>query len=408
MRRPFVSLYPLPIQSEEARMIATMNAEGLVAPVAEEIRAMAAQAEAERRLPDALLSSLMDAGLFAIYTPAEFGGLQLPLPDALRVVEEVSRHDGSTGWTVALGVGNTIFTAVLPDASAAQVLGNGSVLMAGAPAFGVRSVPVDGGYRLTGRWPYNSGAPNATWIGAPAPIFDGETPRLNEHGMPRMVFAFMPQTEVRIVDTWYVTGLRASGTQDLYVEELFVPAEMTGGFSMPAGPVPMRERALTNIPFFTLLGIAQAPPVCLGLARRALEEFRALAIAKENPFGPRLSEQVQAHAGLARAQALVQSARSYWYENVQTIWDAATTGRQITLDERAALKLASLIAVENSVQATDLLYRLAGTSAIFQSSPIERCWRDVHTAAQHVQVQDGRWETAGRVLFGLDPGSPFF
>src|SRR5438874_3248073 len=165
-------------------MIATMpanetrNAKDLVAPVAGEIRLVAPQAEAARRLPDELVDCLKDAGLFSIYTPREFGGLELPLPEALRVVEEVARHDGSTGWTVALGVANVLFTSVLPEASAARVLCDGAALIAGAPAFGVRAMRVEGGYRLTGRWPYNSGAPNADWIASPAPIFDGETARM--------------------------------------------------------------------------------------------------------------------------------------------------------------------------------------------------------------------------------------
>jgi alkylation response protein AidB-like acyl-CoA dehydrogenase len=325
----------------------------------------------------------------------------------LRVVEEVSRHDGSTGWTVALGIANNYFTSVLPEASATRVLGNGSALIAGAPAMSVRAVRAEGGYRLTGRWPYNSGAPNATWIGAPMPVFDDDSPRLGEGGQPELVFAFIPQPEVQIIDTWYVTGLRATGTQDLLVENVFVPDEMTGGFSLPAGPRPVRECALANIPIFSLLGVAQSPPVCLGLARRAIEEFRQLALSKQSAFGgPRLSEQVQAHAGLARAEALVRSARCYWYENVQRLWDAALAGHEPSLEERSSVRIASLTAAENSVAAADLLYRLAGTTAIFQSSPLERCWRDVHAAAQHVAVQDGRWETAGRVLFGSDPGSP--
>ncbi len=390
---------------KETLMIATTTAEELVRPVADDIRRTAAQAEAERRLPADLFARLMDAGLFSIYTPKEFGGLDLPLPEALRVVEEVSRHDGSTGWTVALGFANSLFTSVVSKAAAAKVLGNGSALIVGAPAFGVRAVRVDGGYRLTGQWAFNSGAPNATWIAAPAPIFDGDRPRMGEGG-PEMVFFFLRPSDVQIIDTWYVTGLRATGTQDLYVEDVFVPDEMTGGFSMPAGPHPVRECTLANIPFFSALGIVQSPPVCLGLARRAIEEFRQLALTKESAFGPRLSEQVQAHAGLARAEALVRSARTYWYENVEAVWDTARQGNEPSLEERAAVRLASLTAAENSVAAADLLYRLAGTSAVFQSSPLERCWRDVHTAAQHFQVQDGRWETAGRVLLGLDPGSP--
>jgi len=386
-------------------MITMLAAEELVQPVADEIRRMAAQAEAERRLPDDLFTRLMDAGLFSIYTPRRFGGLDLPLPEALRVVEEVSRQDGSTGWTVALGIANGYFTSMLPEEAAARVLGSGSVLIAGAPAFGVRAVRVEGGYRLTGRWPFNSGAPNATWIAAPAPIFDGDAPRLGESG-PEMIFTFLSPSDVQIIDTWYVTGLRATGTQDLYVEDVFVPDEMTGVFSVPAGPRPVRDCALTNIPFFSLFGIVQSPPVCLGLARRAIEEFRQLALTKESTFGPRLSEQVQAQVGLARAEALVRSARTYWYENVQATWDAATQNRELSLEDRTAMRIASLTAAENSVVAVDLLYRLGGSSAIFQSSPLERCWRDVHTAAQHMHVQDGRWETAGRVLFGLDPASP--
>jgi len=123
-------------------------------------------------------------------------------------------------------------------------------------------------------------------------------------------------------------------------------------------------------------------------------------------FGARLSEKVQAHVGLARAEALVRSAQAYWYGEVEAAWNTAVHGCALSLEDRAGLRIASLAAVEQSVAAADLLYRLAGSSAIFQSSPLERCWRDIHTAAQHMQVQDGRWETAGRVLMGLDPGSP--
>jgi len=382
------------------------TAQQLVAPVAADIRRMAAQAEAERRLPDELMSALRAAGLFSIGTPREFGGLDLPMPEVLRVVEEVSRHDGSVGWTVALGFANGLFTSALPQASAARVLEGGSALIAGAPAFGLRAVREPGGYRLNGRWRFNSGAPNADWIAAATPLFDGDTPLMGEHA-PQLVFTFFRPSEVEIIDTWHVTGLRATGTQDLYADGVFVPDEMTGGISLPGGVQALRECVMARLPFFTVLGVAQSPAVCLGIARHAIEEFRESALAKELQDGSRPSEQVQAQVGLAHAEALVRSARSYWYENLEQIWDAALESRPLSLDERAAMRLASLTAAENSVAAVDLLYRLAGTSAIFQSSPLERCWRDVHTAVQHLQVQDGRWETAGRVLFGMEPASPF-
>jgi alkylation response protein AidB-like acyl-CoA dehydrogenase len=228
---------------------------------------------------------------------------------------------------------------------------------------------------------------------------------MSEQG-PEMVFTFIPAPQVEIIDTWYVTGLRATGTQDLYVQDTFVPDEMTGAFSMPAGIRPERACILTYIPFLSLLCIAQSPPVCLGLARRAIEEFKDLALNKKSTFGPPMMEQVQAQEGLARAEALLRSARSYWYEEVEEAWEAAKAARPFSVQDRADLRIASLTAAENSVAAVDLLYRLAGTSSIFQSFPLERCWRDVHTAAQHMQVQDCRWETAGRVLLGMEPNSP--
>jgi alkylation response protein AidB-like acyl-CoA dehydrogenase len=122
------------------------TAETLVAPVADQIRKTAAEAEAMRRLPNDLMRLLKDAGLFSIYTPKHFGGLDLPAPDALRVVEELARHDGSTAWVVALGLANGVFTSMLPEASVATLLGNGAALIPAAPAFGVRAAEVNGGY----------------------------------------------------------------------------------------------------------------------------------------------------------------------------------------------------------------------------------------------------------------------
>jgi alkylation response protein AidB-like acyl-CoA dehydrogenase len=123
--------------------------------------------------------------------------------------------------------------------------------------------------------------------------------------------------------------------------------------------------------------------VCLRLARRAIEEFKGLARTKQSALGPRLSEQVQAQVALARAEALVRSARSYWYDEVQAVWHNVVRGCESSLQDRAATRLPSMIAVEQCVAAIDLLYRLAGSSAIFQSWPLERCWRDVHTGAAH-------------------------
>ncbi len=383
-----------------------MDTNELVAPVAARILGAAAEAEEQRRLPDDLMVELKRHGLFSIYTPKQFGGLELPLPEALRVVESVAALDGSTGWTVALGVANGYFLGALPEEGVSRIFAGGPALIAGAPGPGVRATAVGGGYRLTGQWAFNSGAWNADWMSVAAPVFDGEAPRMGPNG-PEMVFAVLPPGDVRVIDTWHVTGLRATSTHDLRVDDVFVPAAFAGAFAFPRGPIALRESPLARFSLFTLLGLAQSPPVCMGIARHAIEEFRDLAAGKERPFGGRLSDQVQAQAGLARAEGLLRSARAFWYESVGRAAMCAQAGGEPSLEDRAELRIASLTAAENSVAAVEQLYRLAGTSAIYGGTALERCWRDVHTAAQHLQVQDARWQTAGRVLFGLEPSDPF-
>src|SRR5262249_7092379 len=159
--------------------------------------------------------------------------------------------------------------------------------------------------------------------------FDGETPCMTPAG-PQMVQLFLRPGDAEVVDNWHVTGLRGTGSYDLRAEDVFVPAELSGAFSMPAGPRPLRDSALSRFPLMSLLAMVQAAPVSLGIARRAIDEFKALAIGKKNPMGPGLSDQVQSHVGLARAEALLGSARAYYYSEVQGMWDTAVDGRQIS------------------------------------------------------------------------------
>jgi alkylation response protein AidB-like acyl-CoA dehydrogenase len=297
---------------------------------------------------------------------------------------------------------------MLPEASAANVIGNGAALIPAAPAFGVRAVCVEGGYRLTGRWAYNSGAPNADWIAIPAGIFDGDQPHTGEDG-PEMVFAFVHPSQVEIIDTWYVTGLRASGTQDLYIDDVFVPDEMAGLASWgPLGQACVSGARLRSAGFRSCRWPAwrrfrRSASVSLGAPSRSSDSLRL-------PSRARLAGRVwrsrcRLRPGWPRLKdCFVQRVRAG--TEVQMLWDIAVNACPITLEHRAAVRIASLTATMNCVAVVDLLYRLAGSSAIFQSSPLDRCFRDVHTAAQHLQVQGGRRETTGRVLFGLDPASP--
>src|SRR5579871_1308074 len=275
-----MALYAVRSQGPHRPMEDGMNTQDLVGPIADDILRMADQVEADRCLPQPLMDRLVEAGLFSIYTPRQFGGLELPLPAALRVVEEVARLDGSTGWTVGLGFANDLLTCMLPEASVARVFRNGSGLLPGALGFTVRAEAVEGGYCLTGQWPFSSGARNATAVGVVVQVFDGDAPRMGPAG-PELIMATMPPEDVEIIDTWHVTGLRGTGSHDMRVDHVFVPTAMTGPMEIPAGPRPVRTSVVARLPFMTALGVVQSPPVCLGIARHAIDEFRTLALHKE-------------------------------------------------------------------------------------------------------------------------------
>jgi alkylation response protein AidB-like acyl-CoA dehydrogenase len=154
---------------------------------------------------------------------------------------------------------------------------------------------------------------------------------------------------------------------------------------------------------------ATLPCVSIGIARAAIDAFVALAEGK-TPMGAssRLRDKPMAQVDLGRAEAQLRSGRAFLVEAIEEIWSEAAAGRTPTLRQRAIARLAAAKAAEASAQAVDLLYNAAGGSALFENNPIERCFRDVHATTQHIGTQASNFELGGRVLLGLDPGTPRF
>lgn len=388
-------------------MIATIprgSVDSLVSPVRTTIQRYADEMERERHMPLALHRALNEAGLFGIYLPPEFGGLGLSLPEGLKVVEAVATIDGSAGWTVALSFAAAYFSGCVHQDVAREILGVETPLVAGGGK-PMRATPVSGGYRVSGQLPYCSGAMHAGWFGGVAQVFDGETPRLGPQG-PEMLGWFIPRSGGTVVDTWNVTGLRGTGTHDVLFEDTFVPAKLAFPGNPIAGFPAFRDDPMLRIPFTSIVASIQSPPVCLGLARHAISAFAEIACAKVNPIsGLELRQRGLIQAGVGRAEAQVRSARAFYYAAMHDAWDRAAAGKPFSNEDRASVRLAGTFVAENCSQAVDSLFRMAGASAITANSPLERCWRDIHTAAAHIQVQDANWEAAGRVLLGLEPGT---
>jgi len=268
-------------------------------------------------------------------------------------------------------------------------------------AAAARAVAVPGGYRVTGRWPFVSGCEHSTWLSGNALLVDadGQTQRRNPDGTPATRIMVFPHRDARIVDTWTATGLRATGSHDVAVSDIFVPAEHSlwwaDGPKQPGPLYPVRWLIVTHAAH--ALGIARAAiEALMDLAERKTPT-RSTSVLRDLPL-------MQAH--LAQAEALVQAARAFMWQTTAEVWDLLCRGKPVTLRHRAMLRLGMTHAVQSAAQAVDLMWAAAGASPVYTSSPLERCFRDVHVATQHAAVGLFSLETIGAALISANDPQP--
>jgi len=346
------------------------------------VRAEAAAAEAGRRLTDPVVRALVDAGATRLLAPARYGGAELDLPDWVRALEELAHADGSTGWCAMTTSATSTIAWFLAEDAAEEVFGDPASVAAGTPAPLGRSVPVDGGHAVTGRWSWGSATPHCDWIVGGA-IVDAR-PRI-------MLF---DARDVTIHDTWHAAGLRATGSHDFEVTGAFVPTRRQvwppGGEPVLAGPIPA-------FPYFGYLALGVAA-VTLGIAGRAVQEIEALAVAKTPQYAAdRLAEQTGAQLDIATAEARLSAARAFLHDELRHCWEAARGGREVTTLRRARLRLACSHAAGEAAEVTRLAFTTGGGSSVFDTSALQRCLRDAHVAGQHAMVSRKLFEAYAKV-----------
>jgi len=368
------------------------------------IREHADRAEREAQIPREVVDAFHDAGLFRILLPRKMGGGELTIPDSLRLCEEVARIDGSAGWNLAICSGGPMFGYNLSRAAFEKIYGDPLGLSAGSlnPAT-TRVVAADGGWRFSGKATYASGSGHASYLMAAGMVLRDGAPQMVD-GFPTMRAGLFPIKNAKILNTWSTAGMRGTGSNDCEFENVFVPDEFT--FDWLNAKSPWQRGPFENIPL-QLQFVGGLVSVVLGTARHALDALNEIAQAKV-PAAARatLRERPLAQIQYAQAEGLLHAARAYFYSCNDEIWRKGEAGESFSIQDRAHARLAVVTAAKLAVQAVDLVADAAGMNSALTSSPIERCWRDVHTATQHVLMNTTRFEVVGRVLFGLDPGSP--
>jgi alkylation response protein AidB-like acyl-CoA dehydrogenase len=366
------------------------------------VRARADEIERLRHLPRDLSDMLAAAGLYRLWAPAEYGGLELPPLPVLETFETLATADGSTAWCVFIAVTSATALARLPPATARAVHASPTTMMAGAFAPRGTAVATGGGYRVDGRWAWGSGIHNADWVLGGCRLMRDGAPETLPSGAPRPLMALAPAADVELLDTWHVSGLCGTGSTDFAMHGVLVPADRI----VDLATTPQVSGALYAFPQFTLLAMGIAA-VALGLARAAVDELIALAATKTPEGGSRpLAQRPTAQADVARAEASLRSGRAFFHEAVAAAWASAGADGHVDgyvpLAARRDVRLATTNAVSAAVRAVDLCYDLGGGTSVYRRSPLQRIFRDVHTLTQHVMVSPATLELTGRLLFGLE------
>jgi alkylation response protein AidB-like acyl-CoA dehydrogenase len=369
-----------------------------IAPLVPAIAAAANRTETERHVPADIVRALADGGVFRMLVPRALGGGEVSPATMVRALETIARADGSAGWVAMIGATSGVASAYLPPESAGEIYGPRDAITGGAYAPHGRAVVTADGYRVSGRWPFASGCEHCTWLMGGAVVLDGGTPRLLPDGSVDARLMLFPADVVRVLDTWNVAGLRGTGSHDIVVDGVTVPGARS--FSLVADR-PFHDRPLYAFPVFGLLALGIAA-VALGIARAAVDELVRLATMK-TPTGSRrtLAERPLAQAAVAQAEAGLEAARAFVFAAIDEAWERARTDGALDVRLRARLRLAATHAARAAASAVDLAWDAGGGTVVYETSPLQRHFRDVHVATQHVMVAPPTLELAGRVLLGV-------
>src|SRR6516165_5399745 len=372
-----------------------------------ELEAAAEEIEQRRDLPEAIVESPIERGLFRLLLPRTLGGAELPPAAYVAVIEEIAKHDASTAWCLGQACGCTMTAAYLDPDVAREIFGGRRGIVAWGPPGSADARAVPGGYRLSGTWSFASGSHHATWLGAHVAILHSSgAPQLRPDGGPVVRTLLFPKASAGFTDIWHVIGLRGTGSDSYTVTDLFVPEKHTvlrDAAVRPCEPGPLYAFSSSNIYASGFAGVA------LGIARSALDAFVELARDKI-PRGAKrtLRDNNVVQAQVSQSEARLCAARAFLLGSLDEIWRDVSGSRRLTMDHNTTIRLASTWAIHQARDVVDMAYHAAGATAIFENNPFERRFRDVHTVIQQYQGRQAHFETVGQVLLGLEPEGGMF
>ncbi|SEN15741.1 acyl-CoA dehydrogenase family protein [Bradyrhizobium sp. OK095] len=378
----------LPLRDPHERMLAEIR------ELAPEITARAAEIEAARHVPPDLVERLRSIGLFRMFVPRSHGGLELDFPAGLEVIKALTRLDGSIGWiSIVGGIGALFAAAARPELYQQMYQDGPDVAICGSSQPAGTAERVSGGYRVKGRWPFASSCTHAEWIGGFCIVTENGKPIPGPHGKPQLRAVALPARDWEIEDTWHAAGLKGTGSHHIALRERLVPE--THVFDLDAAPRMSGPLYQTLRQWLPLLHGAFS----LSMAEGTVDDLLALAhTGKQQLYAAvpmRESETFQYELG--RISANLRAAQAFHEVQVASHWRRALAG---TLNDDDVMIEGSGSAVwlaTTCVSIADACFALAGSSAVYDSSPLQRRLRDLHVGAQHAHAQQRLYVDVGKL-----------
>ncbi len=366
-----------------------------VESVRDTLEAGAMAAEADATLPPTSVDALYDSGLLRLKMPHVLGGAEADPVTQLDVLEAVSRIEPAAGWCLMIGAASLGgLSAFLPDEAIEEIFPGGQPpKVAGAAAPSGAATPVEGGYRLTGRWQFGSGIQHAQWVSAGARVAGASD------GYPRQLRVAMPRHKVKVHDNWQVMGLRGTGSCDFSVDDLFVPHRFAWDSTLTE---PIRGGALYRLgrPGFVT---NEHSAFALGVGRRALDALTEVAGAKTREYNSTnlLANRPVVQRALGECDLRLRAARALNVEILEAAWDAVCAGHPPPPPLQAQMRSVATYTTDVSADVASQAFRYGGGSALFTTSILQQCLRDINAAAQHQMVSDTAYENHGQFMLGL-------
>jgi 3-hydroxy-9,10-secoandrosta-1,3,5(10)-triene-9,17-dione monooxygenase len=361
------------------------------------LRQRAAEAERLRQVPRETVDDLIASGLIRVGNPDRYGGHGVDIDTAHELAWHLARGCGSTGWCYSLWTVHNWWLGHFPERVQDEFFAGGpdTLFSSGLNPASGRAEPVDGGYRVSGRWAFSSGCDAARWVMVAAP------------GAARgsVLWLLVPRGDYEILDTWFASGLRGSGSKDVVVKDAFVPAyrgtdpDRAGDLDTTGWDV--HRRLSYRVPLRCLTAWDLAIPIA-GMAQGAIDEFTARL---EGTRGAgRSAESVALQLRLAEAAAEVDAARALHRHDLREMLEKAARGEPFTPLDRARYRRDKAFVVKLAVQAVNRLFEASGARAVLDAEPMQRFHRDVHSASHHAALGwDAVAENFGRHALGLGP-----